>query len=104
MVRPTCELCELTILQGVGRQEHGPILVSAPPHMAPSEIMRRMQGRPSRKLFEEFPRLKKRYWGRPFGARGSVCATVAQRTAEMVQEYLAHHCEPDRPDNFRTES
>jgi hypothetical protein len=29
---------------------------------------------------------------------------VALRVREMVQEYLAHHFEPDRPDNFRTES
>jgi len=47
---------------------------------------------------------KKRYWGRHFWARGYFCATVGQMTEEMVQEYLAHHFEPDRPDNFRTES
>jgi len=52
----------------------------------------------------EFPMLKKRYWGRHFWTRGYFCATVGQMTDEMVQEYLAHHFEPDRPDNFRTES
>jgi putative transposase len=36
--------------------------VSAPPNIAPSEIMRRIKGRSSRKLFEIFPELKKRYW------------------------------------------
>jgi len=38
--------------------------------MAPSEIMRRIKGRSARKLFEEFPKLKKRYWGKYFWARG----------------------------------
>src|SRR5688572_1892115 len=71
--------------------------------MAPSEIMRRIKGRTSSKLFEEFPNLKKRYWGRHFWARGYFCATGGQMTEEMIQDYLAHHFESDRPDNFRTE-
>jgi putative transposase len=104
MVRQTCELFKIKILQGVVSKDHVHILVSAPPHMAPSEIMRRIKGRTSSKLFEEFPMLKKRYWGRHFWTRGYFCATVGQMTDEMVQEYLAHHFEPDRPDNFRTES
>lgn len=104
MVRQTCEIFEIKILQGVVSKDHVHTLVSAPPHMAPSEIMRRIKGRTSSKLFEEFPMLKKRYWGRHFWARGYFCATVGQMTEEMVQKYLAHHFEPDRPDNFRTES
>ena len=47
---------------------------------------------------------KKHYWGRHCWARGYVCATVGRMAEEMVQEYLAHHFEPDRLDNFRTES
>ena len=65
--------------------------------------MRRIKGRTSSKLFEEFPMLKKRYWGRHFWGRGYFCATVGQMTEEMIQ-CLAHHFEPDRADNFRTES
>jgi putative transposase len=84
-VRQTCALFESKSLPGVVSKAHGHILVSAPPHMAPSEIMRRIKGRPSRKLCEAFPRLKKRYWGRPFWARGYCCATVGQMTEEMVQ-------------------
>ena len=104
MGRQTCELCEIKSLPGVVSKDQVHILVSAPPHMAPSAIMRRIKGRTASKRFEEFPRLKKRYWGRHFWARGYFCATVGQMTEEMVQEYLAHHFEPDQPDNFRTES
>jgi putative transposase len=104
MGRQTCELFELTILQGVVSKAHVPILVSASPHTAPSDIMRRIKGRTSSKLCEAFPMLKKRYWRRHFWARGYFCATVGQMTEEMVQEYWAHHFEPDRLDNFRTES
>jgi putative transposase len=79
------------------------ILVSAPPHMAPSDIRRRIKGRSSSKLCEEFPRLKKRYGGRHCWARGYFCATVGQMTAEMLTEYLEHHFAPNPSDNFRTE-
>jgi putative transposase len=103
-VRQTCELCEIKLLQGVVSTDQGHILVSAPPPMAPSDIRRRSKGRTARKRCEACPRLKKRYWGRHCWARGYCCTTVGQMTTEMVQAYVAPHCEPDQPDNFRTES
>jgi putative transposase len=103
LVRQTCDIFEIKILQGVVSKDHGHILVSAPPHMAPSASMRRLKGRSASKLCEELPLLKKRYWGRHCWARGSFCATVGQMTAEMIKEYLEHHFEPNPSDNFRTE-
>ena len=103
LVRQTCEAFEIQILKGVVSKDHVHILVSAPPTMAASEIMRRIKGRTSSKLFEEFPLLKKRYWGRHFWARGYFCPTVGEMTEEMIREYLEHHFEPDRNDNFRTD-
>ena len=67
MVRETCEAFEIRIVKGVVSKDHVHILVSCPPGMAPSEIMRQIKGRTSSKLFEEFPHLKKRYWGGTFG-------------------------------------
>ncbi len=66
-VRQTCEAFEIQILKGVVSKDHVHILVSAPPTMAPSEIMRRIKGRASSKLFGEFPLLKQRYWVSIFG-------------------------------------
>ena len=85
LVRQTCEAFEIGILKGVVSKDHVHILVSAPPELAPSEIMRRIKGRTSSKLFEEFSHLKKRYWGRHFWARGYFCATVGQMTEEMIE-------------------
>ena len=103
LVRQTCEAFEIRILKGAVSKDHVHILVSAPPNMAPSEIMRRIKGRSSSKLFEEFPALKKRYWGRHFWARGYFCATVGQMTEEMIKEYLEHHFEPNPDDKFKME-
>ena len=84
-------------------KDHVHIPVSSPPEMAPSEIMRRIKGRTASKLFEEFPHLKKRYWGRHVWARGYFCATVGQMSEEMIKQYLEHHFEPKPNDDFRME-
>ena len=103
LVRQTCEAFEIQIIKGVVSKDHVHLFVSAPPNMAPSEIMRRIKGRSARKLFEEFPLLKKRYWGRHFWARGFFCVTAGNITDEMIKNYLDHHFEPNPDDNFRTE-
>lgn len=103
LVRQTCEAFEIRILKGVVSKDHVHILVSAPPELAPSEIMRRIKGRTSSKLFEEFPALKKRYWGQHFWARGYFCGTVGEVSEEMIKEYLEHHFEPDLAKDFQVE-
>ena len=78
LVRQTCSMFEIEIIRGVVSKDHVHILVSAPPTISPSDIMRRIKGRTSSKLFEEFPYLKKRYWGRHFWARGYFCVTAGE--------------------------
>ncbi len=68
LVRQTCEALEIEILKGVVSKDHAHFFVFTPVNMAPSEIMRRIKGRSSAKLFESFPDLKRRYWGRYFWA------------------------------------
>ena len=84
-------------------KDHVNVFVSAPPNMAPSEIMRRIKGRTSSKLLDEFPHLKKRYWGRHFWARGYFCATSGQVTDEMIKSYLEHHFEPSPDERIKVE-
>ena len=103
LIRETCNAFEIEIIKGVISKDHVHLFVSTPPNMAPSEIMRRIKGRSSLKLFESFPDLKKRYWGRHFWARGYFCVTSGNVTDEMIKEYLEHHFEPKVNDDFRVE-
>ena len=103
LIRQTCQAFEIEILKGVVSKDHVHLFVSSPPNLAPSEIMRRIKGRSSAKLFESYPDLKKRYWGRHFWARGYFCVTSGELTEEMIKDYLEHHFEPNVNDNFRTE-
>jgi putative transposase len=104
LIRQTCQAFEIEILSGVVSKDHVPLFVSAPPTMAPSEIMRRIKGRSSMKLFQKIPHLKNRYWGRHFWARGYFCVTSGDLTEEMIKEYLEHHFESKGNDHFRTDS
>ncbi len=103
LVRQSCEAFEIKIISGVVSNDHVHVFVSAPPSMAPSEIMRRIKGRTSSKLFEEFPHIKKRYWGRHFWGRGYFCATSGQITDEMIKSYLEHHFEPSSGESIKVE-
>jgi putative transposase len=65
--------------------------------------MRLIKGRTSTKIFQEFPNVKKRYWGRHFWARGYFCVTAGELTKKMIQDYLAHHFERNPNDSFDIE-
>lgn len=104
LVRQTCEMMEVEIVSGVVSSDHVHILVSAPPQWSASEIMRRVKGRSAKRLFDDFPRLKQRFWGRHLWARGYFCVTSGAMTQEKIEEYLKHHFEPKgKADNFQIE-
>ena len=65
--------------------------------------MRRIKGRTSTKLFQEFPQLKKRYWGQHFWAKGYFCAKPGELIKEKIKEYLEPHFERKPNDNFEVE-
>src|SRR3546814_19259022 len=63
LVRQTCEAFEIRIVKGVVSKDHVHLLVSSPPNLAQSEIMRRLKGRTASKRLEEFHHLQKSYGG-----------------------------------------
>jgi len=103
LVRQTCDAFEIRVVRGVVSKDQVHILLSAPPRLAPSEIIGRITGGHASYLFEEFPRVKKRYWGQHFWSHGYFCATVGQMTEEMIKQYLKHHFEPNTNDDFQME-
>ena len=104
LIRQICVTLDIEILRGVVSADHVHVLISAPPTISPSDIMRRIKGKSSAKLFDEFPHLKKRYWGRHFWARGYFCVTAGELTKEMINDYLEHHFERSDNQNFEIES
>jgi len=99
LIKQTCDFHEIEIKSGVVSKDHVHIFVSAPPNLAPSEIMRRIKGRSSRKIFEYFPIIKKKYWG-----RGYFCVTSGEVTEDMIKNYIENHFESKTNENFGVQS
>ena len=101
LIRQTCMSREIKILKGHVSKDHIHILVSCPPALSPAKIMQYVKGRSSRLLQDEFPHLKKRYWGQHLWARGYFCATVGAITEEQIREYIDKHEHEPVEDDFR---
>lgn len=93
IVRQVCAKNGVEIMKGVVSSDHVHIFVSVPPKLAISDLMRRIKGRTAFKLFREFPRLKKRYWGCHFWGRGYFSTTNGAITEDIVLQYLEKHIE-----------
>lgn len=78
----------MVIAQGSEGSDHVHLLLSCPPSLAPSKIVQYLKGRSSRLLQEQFPELKKKYWGQHLWGRGYFCATVGSVTEETICRYI----------------
>ena len=99
LLRQGCEANNLRILKGSVGKDHIHMLLSCPTTMAPSEIAQKLKGRTSRILQEEFPELRKRYWGQHMWGRGYFCGTVGEVDQKTIENYIEHQGEED-DDNF----
>ena len=88
-----CGCRGITIVTGHIDADHVHLLLSSPPSISPSKIVQYLKGRSSRILQEEYPKLRKQYWGQHLWARGCFCATSGVVTEEMIKEYIKKHAE-----------
>ncbi len=91
-----CDAEDVQILKGVVSKDH--MHIEYPPKLSMSDLVKRLKGRTSRRLQQEFPQLKKRYWGRHFWAIGYGGWSTGNITDDMVDEYLEHHRNPSNGD------
>ena len=89
-----CDAEDVRILKGVVSKDHVHMLIEYPPKTSLSELVKRLKGRTSRILQQEFPQLQKRYWGRHFWAIGYGAWSTGNITEEVVKKYLEHHRHP----------
>ena len=100
LTRQTCEARSITILNGHVSKDHVHLHVSSHPDLAPSKIAQYVKGRSSRLIQQEFPHLRKRYWGRHLWARGYFCATIGKVTEKMIAAYIEGQDRPPSDGNF----
>jgi len=96
-----CNTENVHILKGVVSKDHVHLHIEYPPSLSISLLVKKLKGRSSHHLQQEFPTLRKRYWGQHFWAIGYGVWSTGNITDTMVQEYLEHH--KDKP-NTPTEN
>lgn len=89
----------IKIINGVLSSDHIHVFVSIPPNITVSEFVQKAKGRSSRKIQQEFPEIKKRYWGRHFWGRGYFSSTSGNVTDEMINAYIDSHIDANRSEN-----
>ena len=94
-----CDSYGIEILKGVVSSDHVHMHIEYAPKLNVSSIAKSLKGRSSRKLQQEFPALKKRYWGNHFWSSGYGVWSSGNITDEMVNKYLEHHRRKDSDDN-----
>jgi putative transposase len=100
IIREVCLSHEIRIIKGHVSPDHIHLFVSAPPRLSVSKIMQYIKGKSSHRLQQEYPSLRKRYWGRHLWARGYFCATAGTVTEEMIKAYIDQQEMPPE-DDFR---
>jgi len=80
-----CELIELNV-----QPDHVHLVVMIPPKVSISELLGRLKGQTSMKLFHQFRYLKKKpYWGNHFWAKG-YCVDTEGLDADMIRKYVRY--------------
>ena len=77
------ELIELEVMP-----DHIHIFISAPPFQAPTDIVKVLKGVTARRLFMEFPKLKKRLWKGSLWSPSYYVGTAGTVSTETIGRYI----------------
>ena len=97
ILREVCKREDVEIIKGHVSTDHVHLFVSIPPQVTISRLVQKLKGKSSHKLLNEFPHLRKQYWGRHFWARGYFCCSSGNVTDEIIKQYIEqqHHGDDD---------
>lgn len=88
LIRQICKSRDVAIVRGAVSPDHTHMLLSAPADLSPAKLVQFIKGRSSRRIQDEFPEIRKRYWGQHLWARGYFCATVGTVDEETIKKYI----------------
>ena len=70
--------------------DHSHFVRSAPPKVAPTELVKTLQGMSARSVFQAFPQLKKKeFWGEYLWSPSYYIGTAGHISADAVEKYIA---------------
>jgi putative transposase len=80
-----CEVVELNV-----QPDHVHMVLMIPPKVSVSELLGRLKGQTSMRIFHQFRHLRKKpYWGNHFWAKG-YCVDTVGLDADMIRKYVRY--------------
>ena len=95
IIRQLCEWRKLEIIAGNVQKDHIHLVISIPPKYSVSEVVGYLKGKSAIKIFEKYPQLRKRYWGRHFWAKG-YCVSTIGLDEERIKKYVKWQLHKDK--------
>jgi putative transposase len=69
--------------------DHVHLFISAPPTVAPVDIVRKLKSVSANEIFKGFPKLKQsKFWGSGLWSRGYYIGTAGTVSSETIQRYI----------------
>ena len=99
IIRAICAKNGMEVVKGNIRPNHIHVLISAPSYLSPAKIMQYVKGKSSYRLQREFPKLRKKYWGRHLWSRGYFGASVGAVNETQIKQYI--EAQTDDPGSFK---
>jgi putative transposase len=100
IIAQTADESGIKIVNGVLSSDHVHIFAEIPPHISVSDFVKIAKGRSSRKIQQEFPEIRKKYWGCHFWGRGFFSSTSGNVTDEIINNYIDNHTDAHKTDNL----
>jgi len=100
IIAQAAEELGIKIINGVLSADHVHIMVEIPPHISVSQFVKTAKGRSSRKIQQEFPEIRKTYWGCHFWGRGFFSSTSGNVTDDIINNYINNHSDAHQSNNI----
>lgn len=88
-IRTIADSKEWTVIELEVMPEHIHLFLSAPPFVAPTDIVKVMKGVTAKRVFEKFPQLRRRkFWGNHVWSPSYYIGTHGNVSAETIKKYI----------------
>ena len=82
--------------------DHVHLFVGAEPKYSPSRVMQVIKSITARKIFKEFPEIKKQLWGGEVWSDGGYIGTVGEETtADVIKNYIQYQGNKEEKEAYK---
>ena len=103
LMREICKPKDVEIVKGHISRDHVHLIVSVPPHISVSDLLKSIKCKTSRKMLMEFKALSRQFWGRHLWACGYFAASSGNVTDEVIMHYIEQQRKEPIDDDFKVD-